>query len=94
VVLRAPLTPAVLGVVPAPAATLFLRVILWCWFIAPARIDREAPEGAAPVGTRATTLIPSDARVAISDSKPASRVPGRVRTGDVDGSRFLGESET
>ena len=91
-VLRAPLTPAVLGVVPAPAATLFLRVILWCWFIAPARIDREAPEGAAPVGTRATTL--SDVRVAISDSKPASRVPGRVRIGDVDGSRFLGESET
>ena len=40
-VLRAPLTPAVLGVVPAPTATLFLRVILWCWFIAPARIDRE-----------------------------------------------------
>ena len=91
-VLRAPLTPAVLGVVPAPAATLFLRVILWCWFIAPARIDREAPEGAAPVGTRATTL--SDGRVAIFDSKPASRVPGRVRIGDVDGSRFLGESET
>ena len=53
------------------ATTLFPRVILWC--VAPARIDRAGPEGAAPVGTRATTL--SDARVAISDS----RVPGRVR---------------